>query len=105
MSKLLDMFTQVRRAQGGSGIGFVGKSKDATKPRAAALLVELGEIDAESAEGAIKAGADGLLFTWDGQSESESEIEKLKQVIDAAQTVDEKIVCGLQITGGWDKLE
>ena len=101
MSKLLDMFTQVRRAQGGSGIGFVGKSKAATKPRAAALLVELGEIDGESAEGAIKAGADGLLFTWDGKSE----IEKLKQVIDSAQTVDEKIVCGLQITGGWDKLD
>src|SRR6266699_988869 len=103
MSKLLDMFTQVRRAQGGSGIGFVGKSKAATKPRAAALVVELGEIDGGSAEGAIKAGADGLLFTWDGKSESE--IEKLKQVIDAAKTSEEKIVCGLQITGGWDKLE
>ncbi len=103
MSKLLDMFTQVRRAQGGSGIGFVGKSKAATKPRAAALVVELGEIDGGSAEGAIKAGADGLLFTWDGKSESE--IEKLKQVIDAAKTSEEKTVCGLQITGGWDKLE
>jgi 2-methylisocitrate lyase-like PEP mutase family enzyme len=103
MSKLLDMFTQVRRAQGGSGIGFVGKSKAATKPRVAALVVELSEIDKESAEAAIKAGADGLLFTWDGKGESE--IEKLKQVIDAATTSDEKIVCGLQITGGWDKLE
>src|SRR2546430_16108023 len=97
------MFTQVRRAQGGSGIGFVGKSKAAMKPRAAALVVELGENDKESAEAAIKAGADGLLFTWDGKGESE--IEKLKQVIDAATTSDEKIVCGLQITGGWDKLE
>src|SRR5215469_6869603 len=105
MSKLLDMFTQVRRAQGGSGIGFVGKSKAATNPRAAALVVELGEIDQESAEAAIKAGADGLLFTWDGKGESESEFEKLKQVIDAATTSDEKIVCGLQVTGGWDKLE
>jgi hypothetical protein len=103
MSKLLDMFTQVRRAQGGSGMGFVGKSKDATKPRTAALVVELGEIDKESAEAAIKGGADGLLFTWDGKGESE--IEKLKQVIDAATTSDEKIVCGLQVTGGWDKLE
>ncbi len=103
MSKLLDMFTQVRRAQGGSGIGFVGKSKAAMKPRAAALVVELGEIDGESAEAAIKAGADGLLLTWDGKGESE--IEKLKQVIDAAKTSEEKIVCGLQITGGWDKLE
>src|SRR5215472_6582358 len=105
MSKLLDMFTQVRRAQGGSGMGFVGKNKAATKPRAAALVVEMSEIDRESAEAAIKAGADGLLFTWDGKDTGESEIETLKQVIDAASTSDEKIVCGLQVSGGWDKLE
>jgi len=105
MSKLLDMFTQVRRAQGGSGIGFVGKNKAATKPRAAALVVEMSEIDRESVEAAIKAGADGLLFTWDGKEKGESEIETLKQAIDVATTSDEKIVCGLQISGGWDKLE
>src|SRR6266699_2715488 len=75
MSKLLDMFTQVRRTQGGSGMGFVGKSKAATKPHAAALVVEM------------------------------SEIETLKQARNAATTSDEKIVCGLQVTGGWDKLE
>ena len=105
MSKLLDMFTQVRRAQGGSGMGFVGKSKAATKPRAAALVVEMSEIDRESVEAAIKAGADGLLFTWDGKDKGENEIETLKQALDAATTSDEKIVCGLQVTGGWDKLE
>ncbi len=105
MSKLLDMFTQVRRTQGGSGMGFVGKSKAATKPHAAALVVEMSEIDRESVEAAIKAGADGLLFTWDGKDKGEGEIETLKQAIDAATTSDEKIVCGLQVTGGWDKLE
>ena len=105
MSKLLDMFTQVRRAQGGSGIGFVGKSKAATKPRAAALVVEMSGIDRESVETAIKAGADGLLFTWDGKDKGENEIETLKQAIEAATASDEKIVCGLQVTGSWDKLE
>jgi len=86
-------------------MGFVGKSKAATKPHSAALVVEMSEIDRESVEAAIKAGADGLLFTWDGKDKGESDIEPLKQAIDAATTSGEKIVCGLQVTGGWDKLE
>ncbi len=80
MSKLLDMFTQVRRTQGGSGMGFVGKSKAATKPHAAALVVEMSEIDRESVEAAIKAGADGLLFTWDGKDKGRESMERFKDV-------------------------
>ncbi|HYX49852.1 MAG TPA: hypothetical protein VE843_08930, partial [Ktedonobacteraceae bacterium] len=61
MAKLHDMFTQARRAQSSGGIGFVGKNKPITKPRAAALVVELPGFDAGKAESAIKSGADGLL--------------------------------------------
>ncbi len=103
MSKLLDMFSRVRRAQSSSGIGFVGKNKTTTKPRATALIIEFADIDVASAEAAIKAGADGLLFLWDGKETSE--FETLKQAIDAAKTSDSNAVCGLQITGGWDTLE
>jgi len=103
MAKLLDMIAQARRAQGGSGIGFVGKSKTQTKPRAAALVVEFSTIDAEHAESAIKAGADGLLFTWNGKNTST--LETLKQTIDAAQASGDNVSCGLHITGGWDKLD
>jgi hypothetical protein len=103
MAKLHDMFTQVHRAQSSGGIGFVGKNKPLTKPRAAALVVEFPDIDAGDAESAIKSGADGLLFTWDGKDTSLLEV--LKNAIDAAQTSGEKVVCGLHITGGWEKLE
>ena len=103
MAKLHDMFTQARRAQSSGGIGFVGKNKAVTKPRAAALVVELPDIDAGEAESAIKSGADGLLFTWDGNNASA--LEALKDAIDAAQTSSEKIVTGLNITGGWENLE
>lgn len=103
MAKLHDMFTQVHRAQSSGGIGFVGKNKPLTKPRAAALVVEFPNIDAGDAESAIKSGADGLLFTWDGSNAST--LETLKVAIDAAQTSGETVVCGLHITGGWEKLE
>jgi hypothetical protein len=103
MAKLHDMFTQARRAQSSGGIGFVGKNKPITKPRAAALIVELPHIDAGEAESAIKAGADGLLFTWDGNEASA--LESLKDAIDAAQSSDEKVVSGLSITGSWENLE
>lgn len=103
MGKLQDLFIQARRAQSSGGIGFVGKSKPLTKPRAAALVVELSDIDEGSAESAVKAGADGLLFTWDGKDASD--LETLKGAIEAAQTGSENVICGLHITGGWDKLE
>ncbi len=103
MGKLLDMIAQARRARSGSGIGFVGKNKTPTKPRAAALVVEFPTIDAGNAESAIKAGADGVLFTWNGKDTSS--LETLKQATDAAQASGEKVASGLHITGGWDKLE
>ncbi len=103
MSKLLDMFTSARRAQSGSGMGFLGKNRSETKPRAAALVVELPTADAGSAESAIKAGADGLLFTWDGKDTEW--LDTLKSVTEAAKASNESVVCGLHITGGWKTLE
>lgn len=103
MAKLHDMFTQARRAQSSGGIGFVGKNKPITKPRAAALVVELPKIDAGKAESAIKSGADGLLFSWNGADASD--LNPLEGAIDAAQTSGEKVVIGLNITGGWESLE
>ena len=102
MSKLLDMFAQARRAQGGSGMGFLGKNRQETKPRAAAIVIELATADVSNAEAALKAGADGLLFTWDGKDTSWP--ETLKSVTEAAQAGNEKAVSGLRITGGWDTL-
>ena len=67
MAKLHDMFTQARRGQSGGGMGFLGKNRAETKPRAAAIVVEFPQITAGSAEAALKAGADGLLFRWDGK--------------------------------------
>src|SRR2546421_8114014 len=98
MSKLLDMFAQARRAQGGSGMGFLGKNRQETKPRAAAIVIELATADVSNAEAALKAGADGLLFTWDGKDTSWP--ETLKSVTEAAQASNEKAVTGLRVTGG-----
>jgi 2-methylisocitrate lyase-like PEP mutase family enzyme len=103
MGKLQDLFTQVRRAQSSGGIGFVGKSKSLTKPRVAALLVALNDFDAGTAESAVKAGADGLLFAWDGKDASS--LDTLQKAIEAARSGNENVICGLQITSGWDKLE
>ena len=103
MGKLQDLFTQVRRAQSSGGIGFVGKSKSLTKPRIAALLVALNDFDAGTAESAVKAGADGLLFAWDGKDASS--LDTLQKAIEAARSGNENVICGLQITSGWDKLE
>ncbi len=103
MSKLQDLFTQVRRAQSSGGIGFVGKNKSLTKPRVAALLVALNDFDAGTAESAVKAGADGLLFAWDGKDTSS--LDTLQKAIEAAQSGNENVICGLQITAGWDNLE
>lgn len=102
MAKLSDMFAQARRAQSGGGIGFVGKNRPPSRPRAAALVVELTTIHEASAEAAMKAGADGLLFTWDGK---ESSLETVKKAIEAAQASGENVVCGLHISSGWDRVE
>jgi hypothetical protein len=102
MSKLLDMFTAARRAQSGSGMGFLGKNRSDIKPRAAALVVEFASADASSTEAALKAGADGLLYNWDGKDSAA--FARLKSYIDAARASNDKVVCGLHITGGWDDL-
>ncbi len=103
MSKLLDMFTSARRAQSGSGMGFLGKNRSDIKPRAAALVVEFANADAAGTEAALKAGADGLLYNWDGKDSAR--LETLKSYTDAAKTSNDKAVCGLHITGGWDNLD
>jgi 2-methylisocitrate lyase-like PEP mutase family enzyme len=99
MGKLSDLFAQVRKARSGKGIGFVGGKNAATiKPRAAALLVELNGTHTASAEAAIKAGADGLIFTWHGQTDG------LSQAIAAAQGASDNVLTGLRLTGDWNKL-
>ena len=100
MGKLSDLFAQVRRVRSSKGIGFVGKSGPTLKARAMALLVALHSTDAGKAEAAVKAGADGLVFTW-----SEGDREALHKAIEAAQAVGEHALYGLHFRGGWEKLE
>lgn len=102
MAKLQDLFTQARRTQNGGSIGFLGKNKASSKAHAAALVVESTQITAGSIESALKAGADGLLFHWNGQDSAA--LETLKQEISANHAQHEDLVTGLNITGGWDKL-
>lgn len=101
MGKLSSLFAQVRKARSGKGIGFVGKSTPAVKPRAAALLVELNGTDAGNAEAAVKAGADGLIFSWKGDGNTEA----LGKAVETAQAAGEDVLCGLHILAGWEKLE
>lgn len=99
MAKLQDMFTQARRAQSSGSIGFLGKNRSENKPRAAALVLELTRITAGSAEAAVKTGADGLLFNWDGQNKAQ--LETLKNEIDSAKVGNNNLVSGLHITDNW----
>ena len=101
MGKLSNLFAQVRKARSGKGIGFVGKNTPAAKPRAAALLVELSGTDAGNAEAAVKAGADGLIFAWKGDGNTEA----LGKTVAAAQAAGEDVLCGLHLIAGWEKLE
>lgn len=103
MAKLQDMFTQARREQGGSGMGFLGRNKPASKAHAAALVVAFSQITAGSAEAALKAGADGLLFRWGGKNSPS--LETIKKEIDSAKTINDQVVTGLEIVAGWDKLD
>lgn len=103
MGKLSDLFAQVRRVRSSKGIGFVGKSGPTLKARAMALLVELHSADAGKAEASVKAGADGLVFTWDGSHTGNN--EALHKAIEAAQAVGEHALYGLHLSGGWEKLE
>lgn len=102
MGKLSDLFAQVRRTRSGKGMGFVGgKNATTIKPRAAALLVELNGMNAGNAETAIKAGADGLIFVWNGLN---SNTDALQKAVAAVQATGENILTGLHLTGGWNKL-
>jgi len=84
-------------------MGFLGKNRPEVKPRAAAIVVELATNNTGSAEAAVKAGADGLLFAWDGQDTNW--LETFKSTVEAAKAGNDKVVSGLHVTGGWDKLE
>jgi hypothetical protein len=103
MAKLQDMFVQARRAQSSGGIGFLGKSKSEAKPRAAALVLELTSMKAGSAEAAAKAGADGLLFSWDGRDSAQ--LETLKNELTSAKASNENIVSGLRLTDSWHNID
>lgn len=102
MGKLSDLFAQVRKTRSGKGIGFVGgKNASTIKPRAAALLVALNAANSGNAESAIKAGADGLIFAWNGQNTG---TEALQSTVEAAQAAGDNILIGLHLSGGWNKL-
>lgn len=103
MAKLQEMFTQAHREHGGSGMGFLGRNKLASKAHAAALVVAFPQITAGSAEAALKAGADGLLFKWSGKGSVS--LETIKTEIEAANTLNHQVVTGLEITASWDKLD
>ena len=103
MAKLQDMFTQARREQSGSGMGFLGRNRSASKAHAAALVVNFPHIITGNAEAALKAGADGLLFRWGGKGSVS--LETIKKEIDSARTVNDQVVIGLDIVAGWDKLD
>jgi len=107
MAKLQDLFTQARRPLSGNSIGFLGKSRSESKAHAASLVVEFphstqGQTPG-ALEAALKAGADGLLFSWDGQEGAA--LENLKSEIETAKASKDQLVTGLRITGGWDKLD
>src|SRR5947207_157155 len=97
MAKLQELFTQARRGQSGGGMGFLGKNRAEVKARSAALVVDFPRVTAGNAEAALKAGADGLLFNWDGKDEAV--LETLKKEIESAKTSNEQLVCGLRLTG------
>ena len=103
MAKLQDMFTQARRAQSGGGIGFLGKNRAESKAHAASIVVEFPSIVAGGVEAALKAGADGLLFDWNGQDEAL--LATVKQEIEAAKASNEGLIVGLRVTDGLDTLE
>src|SRR5947208_3429361 len=103
MAKLQDLFSQLRRAQSSGSMGFLGKSKAGTKPHAAAIVVDFPTVTAGNTEAVLKAGADGLLYAWDGKDSSVLDV--IKQEIVSARSVNDQIVAGLRITGAVDTLD
>jgi hypothetical protein len=98
MAKLQDLFTQARRTRGSGGMGFLGKSRGESKAHAAALVVAFPQVVAGGAEAALKSGADGLLFSWDGKNESV--IDTIKKEIEASKAANDEIITGLHINDG-----
>ena len=78
-------------------MGFLGKNKAEVKARSAALVVEFPRVTAGNAEAALKAGADGILFNWDGKDEEV--LETFKSEIESARASNERLVTGLRLTG------
>ena len=103
MAKLQDLFKQAQRTQSSGSIGFLGKNKAESKAHAASLIVAFPKIIAGGAEAALKAGADGLLFAWDG--EDDSQLDTLKKEIDSAKASNEHLISGLRLTGNLETLE
>ena len=63
MGKLIETLQRVRKPGGGS-IGFLGRgAQPPSKPKAAAILVALGQPDAGQVEAVKKVGADGVIFS------------------------------------------
>ncbi len=61
MGKLTETLEKVYKGSGG-GLGF-GRPRAQVKPRAAGIVVALGQADAALAEAVAKAGVEGVLFT------------------------------------------
>jgi hypothetical protein len=97
MTKLQELFTQARRGQSGGGMGFLGKNKVEVKARSAAIVVDFPRATAGNAEAALKAGADGILFNWDGKDEGA--LETFKKEIESGKASNEQLVSGLRLTG------
>jgi hypothetical protein len=103
MAKLQELFTQARRGQSGGGMGFLGKNKAEVKARSAALVVDFPRVTAGDAEAALKAGADGILFNWDGKDEAV--LETFQKEIESAQASNEQLVSGLRLTGNLEQVD
>src|SRR5579859_5964771 len=103
MTKLQELFTQARRGQSGGGMGFLGKNKTEVKARSAALVVDFPHVTTGSVEAALKAGADGILFNWDGKDEAA--LETFKQEIESGKASNEQLVSGLRLTGNLAQID
>jgi hypothetical protein len=103
MTKLQELFAQARRGQSGGGMGFLGKNKTEIKARSAALVVDFPRVTAGNAEAALKAGADGIMFNWDGKDKAV--LETFKKEIESARASNEQLVSGLQLTGNLEQID
>jgi hypothetical protein len=84
-------------------MGFLGKNRTEVKARSAALVVDFPRVTAGNAEAALKAGADGLLFNWDGKDEAV--LETLKKEIESAKASNEQLISGLRLTGNLEQVD